>query len=155
MGLAPITCPSGYSASAFLLLLNITSMVLSQELCTSARNPLPTYNLMATSLISLTSLLNRHLAQRPTLTPLLNSTTWLFLPSGKQMAPNPILIGTASIYASKSSKLSCPSLKSQKNFPKSFPVLFIGLTWGWRNFSQSLATECWLIPFKWRTVLYV
>lgn len=37
-------CPSGYSASAILAslwILNMTSMVLPQELCTSARSPLP------------------------------------------------------------------------------------------------------------------
>lgn len=86
-------CPSGYSALAILaswLVLNMTSMVLPQELSTSARNPLPIYNLMTTSLISLMSLLKWQLLQRPTLTPLLNSTTWLFLPPGKQMALTPI-----------------------------------------------------------------
>lgn len=86
-------CASGYSASAILaslLFLNMTNMVLPQDLCTSAKNPLPIYNLMATSLISLMPLLKWQLLQRPTLTALLNSTIWLFLPSGKQMALTPI-----------------------------------------------------------------
>ena len=47
---------------------------------------------------------------------------------GEARGSDPYLIGRALIYASCSSKLSYPSLKSQKNLPKSFSAVFIGLT---------------------------